>query len=307
MDELTLITSYFNISRDNWHHFTRNDDKYLSYFKHWARLQNHLIIYTSPQMADAVMDIRKSFHLETRTTVIPIKEDIYSIQPKLYSAIKSTMQNKTSWRFHKKLDHPEAWNYNYNYLTGIKPYWVQDAIARKLTTGFSAWIDFGYDHGGEDFPASSDFDFLWCPQLEPLIHIALENPLDDLPIFEVVRSMKVYMRGNLIMAPDSLWPWFWKNSVESILSLAECGMADDDQTIELMAYRRRPDLFKTYLTSYWGELLWLSNQDRLHPAPKKKINQKSIDKRFKKWVKTHQEQWDIRRRKGRKIANKYFK
>lgn len=307
MGTLTLVTAYFNIHRDHWGTFSRSDEKYLSYFSHWARLRNPLVVYTSPHMTEKVMNIRKSFQLADQTTVIPIKEDVRTLQPELYHAIKQAMQNKVSWLFHKKLNHPESWNYDYNYLTGIKPFWVQDAISRKLTNGFSAWIDFGYDHGGDDFPVSSDFDFLWQPALDPLIHFALENPMDDLPIFEVVRSMKVYVRGNLIMAPDALWPGFWQDSKAAILTLAECGLADDDQTIELMAYRRHPERFKTHVTAYWGELLHLYSEAQLSPKPSKSHQPDSLNKRFKHFIQKQKERIDIHHRHGTEIEKNFFK
>lgn len=306
MNEITLITAYFNIGRGTWSGYSRNDEKYLSYFAHWARLRNRLVVYTSPDLVDKVKEIRESFGLGDRTTVIPVP-DVSAVQPELYQSIRQTMKNKVSWLFHKKLDHPEAWNYDYNYVANLKPYWVQDAVARGLTTETAAWIDFGYDHGGDDFPYAEDFDFLWQPQLAPLIYLALENPLDDLPIFEVVRSMKVYIRGNLIIAPSGMWLPFWNNAKEALSALSECGLADDDQTMELMVYRRHPEWFLLEQTSYWGELF------SLHGGASVRIREHTIsplrkkNKCWKYFLQTKHFQWDIRRRKGREIEQKYFK
>lgn len=305
MPEIALVTAYFNIGRDNWPGFNRGDDKYLGYFSHWARLRNQLIVYTTPDISSKVMDIRRRFGLEKQTTVISIA-DIATCVPDIYAAIKKTMKNKDSWLFHKKLNHPESWNYLYNYMTGIKSYFVQDAIEKKLATGTVAWIDFSYDHGGEEFPYSEDFDFLWSYDFEPKIHLFLAKELDDTPIFKIVQTMDTYIRGGIVVAPAPLWKSFWEDSRRAIQTLADCGLADDDQTITLMAYRKHPNHFKNHLTTYWGEALraYGGEQIRLRPPRKKKTH--ALHQQWKQYIKEKKEAWDIRKRHGQEIKEKYF-
>lgn len=305
MSELTLVTAYFNIGRENWTGFNRGDDKYVNYFVHWARLRNQLIVYTTPDIASKVLDIRRQFGLEDKTTVISIP-DVTTCVPDLYHQIKDTMSNKDSWLFHKKLNHPESWNYLYNYVTGIKAFWVQNAIEKGLATGMIAWIDFGYDHGGEEFPYSSDFDFLWSYDFEPFIHLFLAKPLDQTPIFKIVQSMDTYIRGGITIASDRLWLQFWKDSYESIKALAECGLADDDQTITLMAYRRHPENFKTHITSYWGEALRDYGGEKLRLRQPKGKKAHTLLKKFKQCIQQKRIAFDIKRRHGSEIEKKYF-
>lgn len=306
MSELTLVTAYFNIGRENWTGFNRSDEKYLSYFKHWARIQNKLIVYTTPFLANQVMEIRASFNLRDRTTVIPI-EDITQCMPDLYRLIKTTMSNKESWLFHKKLDHPESWNYDYNYIIGLKPYWICNAIQKELIDGMAAWIDFGYDHGGEEFPYSEDFDFLWQYNFEPLIHIFLAKALDDKPIFKIVQDMDTYIRGGITVAPRHLWKILWHDTEHAIRTLAECGLADDDQTLMIMAYRRHPELFKTHMTSYWGEPLYAYGGEKLRLRTSKSSKQNSIRNQLKNLIRQKRREWDITHRHGKEIEKKHFR
>ena len=74
MSEITLVTAYFNIGRGSWTGFSRDNNKYIRYFEHWARLKNKLIVYTTPDIADKVKEIRRRFGLENRTTVISIQD-----------------------------------------------------------------------------------------------------------------------------------------------------------------------------------------------------------------------------------------
>ena len=114
-----------------------------------------------------------------------------------------------------------------------------------------AWVDFGYNHGGENLICSSEFDFLWCYDFSPKIHLfAMEQP-DDMPIFEVVRTMRAYIAGAIMVAPAELWIDFAKLYKESMLHLTHCGVADDDQTLSIMAYRERPELFEIHPVDDW--------------------------------------------------------
>lgn len=305
MSEITLVTAYFNIGRESWAGYSRSNDKYIYYFKHWARIKNKLIVYTTPDIADKIKEIRHQFGLDDRTIVISI-QDVTTIAPDLYGAIKSVMTNKESWLFHKKLDHPESWNYLYNYVTGIKPFWVQDAIQRGLADGMVAWIDFGYDHGGEDFPNSEDFDFLWQYQFPPFIHIFLAKELDETPIFKIVQTMDTYIRGGIILAPDFLWKQLWKDSYSATKVLSECGLADDDQTITLLAYRRHPENFKTHMTSYWGEALRSYGGEQLRLRQQKRKKPHALLRKLKKYLQQKRINFDIKRRHGTEIEKKYF-
>lgn len=305
MNTLTLVTAYFNIGRDSWSGFNRNDEKYLSFFSHWARLKNNLIIYTSPDLSEHVSAIRDAFNLKKNTTIIPI-EDVTKCAPLLYTQIKTAMSQKESWLFHKKLTSPESWSYHYNYITNLKPFWVYDATQRGLTSDMVAWIDFGYDHGGAEFPHSEDFDFLWEYPFEPLIHIFLSQKLDNKPIFKIIQDMDTYIRGGITVAPAPLWELIWKETQYAIQVLSECGLSDDDQTLMLMIYRRYPNLFKPHMTTYWGEALHAYGGNKLHLSLSKSKNH-NFSKKIKRYMNLKKEEWDIFRRHGKEIEEKYFK
>lgn len=39
MSELTIVTAYFDIGRNKWKGFERGNNKYINYFKFWARIK----------------------------------------------------------------------------------------------------------------------------------------------------------------------------------------------------------------------------------------------------------------------------
>ena len=63
-EEITLVTAYFDIGRGEWGKFKRGDNKYISYFKLWARMKNKLIVYTNAEVAKEVLAIRECVWLE---------------------------------------------------------------------------------------------------------------------------------------------------------------------------------------------------------------------------------------------------
>ena len=57
MSELTLVTDFFDIGRgkDKNSELRRTSAKYMEEFKRWARIRNHLIVYTDPGSAEEII------------------------------------------------------------------------------------------------------------------------------------------------------------------------------------------------------------------------------------------------------------
>lgn len=265
MAEITLVTAYFDINRKNWIGFERDTNKYINYFKFWAKIKNKLIIYTQPQFAKEIYNIRKSFGLERQTQIVTIDNPI-NYNKDLYLKIKKVMQNELLINFHhyKEIHRPEVWRSDYNYITCLKFYLVYKAIKDFNLKNTVIWIDFGFNHGGNDGLINpDDFSFLWEYNFSSKIHLFSYKKIDiERPIFDIVRSLDVYIRGNIMIAPSYLWQIFYQLTNEAMLSLLRCGFCDDDQTIELMAYKERPDLFEIHNIDFWYEgLSKFSNQN----------------------------------------------
>lgn len=267
MSEITIVSAFFDIGRGNMQGFERSSNKYVEYFKFWARMRNKLVVYTDKVTAEQVLKIRDEFNLKDRTQVI-IVDDVYALEPEVYKQIQDALANEAAVNFRTCPKNPESWNPRYNYVTYLKPYFTADAVKKGYVEGMVAWVDFGYNHGGENCIHSSEFDFLWCYDFPPKIHLfAMEQP-DDMPIFEVVRTMRAYIAGAIMVAPAQLWIEFAKLYKESMLHLTHCGVADDDQTLSIMAYRERPELFEIHPVDDWFIALKEVGGEHLTRAPK---------------------------------------
>lgn len=249
--EITIVTGFFKINRGNWKGFERTDEQYLEQFKVWARVKNPLVVYVeTEEMQKQILEFRSSLGLGDKT-VVNIVPDCLELEPELYAGIKEATLNPIQQKFRLLQRNPEVWNPTYNYIMVLKSWCVCDAIRRGQADGMVAWIDFGYDHGGNPIDKHSDFNFLWEYDFPEKMNLFTIQPLDSRPMFEIVFSMDTYVMGGFIVGPANLWEEFWKLVKDATRSLNDCGISDDDQNIMLMAYRKRPELFHLH-QSYWS-------------------------------------------------------
>ena len=247
MNEISIVTAFFDIGRKNWKGFERDNSTYANYFKFWARVKNHLIVYTEPKMAEQVKKIRADYGLLDKTTVIVI-EDVRKLDEPIYNLICDVLSNKLTVKFRRHPWMPECCNPLYNYIMYMKTYFLNDAINNGLTkNNMVAWVDFGFNHGGATYPNSEEFStILTDNNLNNKIHLFSVDKLDDTPIFEIVRNMHTYIAGAVMIAPSNMWKNLADLYKQATISLAQCGFSDDDQTLAVMAYRAQPTLFEIH-------------------------------------------------------------
>ena len=256
MKEISIVTWFFDIGRKDWKGFERDNSTYANYFKFWARVKNHIVVYTEPKMAETVKKIRSEYNLLDKTTVVVI-EDVRKVDEYVYNLIKQAIEQKLAVKYRRHPWMPEACNHLYNYVTYLKAYFTADAINRGLiTTDTVAWIDFGFNHSGATYPISEEFNVVLTDEgLSDKIHIFAVDELDDVPIFEIVRNMHTYIAGAVTIAPKNLWQNLADLYRQAAISLGQCGFADDDQTLAVMAYRANPEIFEVhYIDNMYGAL-----------------------------------------------------
>lgn len=248
--EITVVSAIFNINRQAWKKFERTEDQYFEYFKGWAKLKNTIIVYCETEnMKNKIIQFRRELGLEDKT-IIHIIEEFRNIDPELLSSIKKAAENKVQQGARLFDKNPEVWNADYDYVMLLKMWCVQDAVARGETGEMVAWMDFGYNHGGAILDINSDFNFTWKYDFPDKINVFLIQELDDRPIFDIVCTMDTYIMGTVIVGAAQLWNEFWNLMRMSMMELNNCGLTDDDQNIILMAYRRKPEIFNTYVSGW---------------------------------------------------------
>ena len=252
MDSMTLVTAFFPIGRDGWKKFGRSADRYFDYFTFWAGMENDLVVYTTPDAVQRVKDIRESFG-RTNTTVIAI-DDLPSVEPEVYGTLVRTMSNETFRAYHENPKCPESWNPDYNYLMAMKFWCLKDAVERGLTRENLAWIDFGYNHGGDYYTESSELRFDWKYDPEGKITLFKLKDNGDRPIYELIRSMDTIIEGCLFIVPSALCATLWELFKGNTFALAKAGLADDDQSVLYMCALERPELFRMVPSGWFQDI-----------------------------------------------------
>ena len=197
MNEITIVSAFFNIKRENWKGFSRSEELYFEYFKGWARLQNKIVVYVESEiMKQKILNFRSLIGLSDQTKVVLI-DNCLAIAPDLLESIRGAVSS-----IHEKYrlfpHNPEVWNAEYDYIMLLKMWCVSDAVEKGLASGMVAWIDFGYNHGGDVIDINSDFNFLWRYNFPEKINIFLIQDIDNRPIFDIVLSMDTYIMGMFV-------------------------------------------------------------------------------------------------------------
>ena len=283
MNEITLVTAFFDIGRKDYKRYPRSNDDYLEYFSVWARMNNKVIVYTNSDMAKKVIEVRRKYGLESKTIIVEVNDET-KIEKELYDKMHLISQNDEflNFRFiHDALSN----NAKYDYVMLLKYWCLKDAVQKGYANGMVAWIDFGFNHGDKCYINPEEFNFTWKTNLNSQkIHLFSLHELDDTPIFKHVMKLDDSLMGAPIILPDFLCDKFWNLVKLSMESLIRVGFIDDDQLLILMAYRENSELFEIHISD-WFLPLKENGGDHLTVRKKEKVNRKiSLKHKIKQYV-----------------------
>ncbi len=252
MEELTIVTAFYNVGRT-----TRSNDQYLSYFDFWAGLKNKVIIYTTEDMKESILKIRKKHNLEDKTIIIT--KDLKEFDKQNLEKIQETFikYDQTLNRKHPK--NIECNNPLYCYLVFLKPFFVVDAIERKLTSENIMWLDFGFNHGNEFFTDRVEFNFLLEKQEiinEEKINFFSVKEGEYKNIANVYFNMEPFIMGGLIFAKSKNWYILKEHTKNALNAFLSFGMVDDEQTMYLWCTRNYLNNYKIIRSYEWFDALF---------------------------------------------------
>lgn len=289
-DEITIVTAFFDIGRKDFKSIPRSNEKYVEYFKFWARIKNNLIVYTDSVMAESVKKVRKEFGLLNKTKVIII-DDISTIEPEILEKMQLIEKNKyfLSFRYYENATEN---NSLYNYVMLLKSWCIKDSVEKGYAKGQIAWLDFGYNHGGKIFTNEKEFDFEWKYKFADKITYFINNKLNDEPIFYLIQSFNLSIMGAPFIVPDYLAREHWNLMKQSLEELINCGFMDDDQILMIMSYRKKPEIFDLKnsnwfmpIKDYGGNHLTIKNNANKISLKDRLLYKYRVHKRNKKYLK----------------------
>jgi protein YibB len=140
---------------------------------------------------------------------------------------------------------PEYWNADYVLVTDLKATFVDMAVRNGLVSNdMVAWIDFGYCRDASKIPASKKWEYNFDPTK---IHLFKYHDYQEgRPLHDLVASNDVHILGAKVVAKKEMWSAMAELMDRSFNILMSHKLVDDDQTLFLLSYLQRPDLFELH-------------------------------------------------------------
>lgn len=239
----TIVTAFVDIGRSEWEGFKNGDviapyikrstETYFERFEQLAKIKNPIICYTESKFFDRIKSIRQD------VTLISI-DTMWNDHAGVVKLISDIQSNNLFSDFVDTPASPEYWSPQYVAINFFKSFFVTHANEQGLIkTDNAAWIDFGYCR---DKLFNDGYE--WSFNCDGKINLFNVEPLDDTPIFNIVKTGKVYIQGCHIVAPSKRWVELKGLMIQAMNQLVGVGLIDDDQTMLLMSYRMKPETFK---------------------------------------------------------------
>jgi protein YibB len=251
MSNISIVTAFFDIGRGDWtpdkghpHYLQRSADVYLERFGHLATLENDLVVFTSADLVDRVVekclgrkdDKTKIIVLNPQQEFSDVREQIVKVQANTeFQAMLNPAQAKN----------PEYWNPDYVLVTDLKAHYTNYAVKEKLVEeNMVAWIDFGYCRSAANIPPCKRWEYDFNPDK---IHLFSYKDYPPGKKFrEVVANNDVFILGAKVVAHRKLWKTMEQLMWTAFDKLQEENMVDDDQGLWLLSYLMHPEIFELH-------------------------------------------------------------
>lgn len=255
MSNITIVTAFFDIGRGSlpaqvngrpvpaWQQ--RSNGTYFQYFNNLAAMKNNMVVYTQPEFEDAVRETRRNHGLEDKTIVEVVDDSFFERYEDLLVRMNTVM---TSEEFISKVDNPELieyWNAPYNLINYMKSDFCSNAIEMGyVDTDKVAWIDFGYCRSPQTISPNREWDYDFDVNK---IHLFNLKPIEpNRPVEDIIKTGDVYTMGCHIVAGKHMWGQFYDLVFGNVNKLLDQNLCDDDQTMMLLSYLEKPELFELH-------------------------------------------------------------
>lgn len=255
MSDITIVTAFFDIGRGRlparMHgrpvptYQQRTNATYFQYFNMLAAMKNNMVVFTQPQFEDAVRETRRNHGLEDKTIIEVVDDSYFERYEDLLNRMNKVMSSE---EYISKIHNPELieyWNAPYNLINYMKSDFCCNAIDKGyVATDKVAWIDFGYCRTVETLSPNREWDYDFDVNKIHLFNIKPINP--DRPVEDIIRTGDVYTMGCHIVAGKHMWHQFYDLVFGNVNKLLDQNLCDDDQTMMLLSYLEKPELFELH-------------------------------------------------------------
>lgn len=274
--EIHIVTGFFDCGRGSRSSQSRSNQQYFDFFRFWARLRNHMVIYVSPGYEDEVRSIRAEFGLESHTDIVVV-ENIYNIESDLLEKMRRVSNNKifSRWRLRENDISNDA---EYDYIMLMKYWMMNDAVSRGIIRdGMVAWMDFGWNHGGQVFTKPEEFDFNWEYPFENSINLFSLKDTNSVNGFIQLQFMNDSIMGAMIVTYYEKIELLYSYCKEALRFLLAVDCIDDDQMLLYIASKLHPEDFNIILSDWYLPIKEYGNEKLTTRKPE--IPKRSLLKR----------------------------
>jgi protein YibB len=251
MNNISIVTAFFDIGRGDWtpdkglpHYLQRSTDTYLERFSHMAELENEMVVFTSQDMVDTINELRED--RPTSIIVMDFKES-FSIIRHLVSTVQQNAEYQAKIN-PMQVRNPEYWNADYVVVNAMKSSFVVEAIRRKMISNdLVAWLDFGYCRDESTLNGVSNWTYPF--DKEKIHFFNIKDWTEGTYIQDVIANNDVHITGPCIVAGHEGWRILQRLVAHNMDELIKNNLVDDDQTLLLMSYLAKPELFELHKVS----------------------------------------------------------
>jgi protein YibB len=248
MNDITIVTAFFDIGRGDWspekglpHYLQRTTKTYMDRFSIMAKLDNPMVVYTSKDLVNEIQILRKNkptniLTLDFSNSFEKLREEIRKIQK---DSIYQSKINPT------QVKNPEYWNADYVLVNLLKSSFVTRSVD-LINTDLVAWMDFGYCRDESTLNGVTNWQY---PFDKNKIHLFNLKDYDGNFIQDIIFNNDVHITGPCIVAGKKMWHTLEHLVHHSTNELLKNQLIDDDQTILLMSYLQKPELFELHKVS----------------------------------------------------------
>ena len=252
MSEITVVTAFFDIGRGEWveklqahDYLHRTTDTYFERFGRLAELVNDLVVFTSEDLKDRVLEARNG--RPTQVVTLEFEREFKDLRERI-SKVQSSYSYKTKING-TQIQNPEYWNPDYVIVNAMKPFYVRKSLdAGIIKTPLAAWVDFGYCRDDRAMNGAKSWKYDFDPEK---IHLFTVEEYDGRPIINVISDNVVFTSGPCIVAGHERWRELEKLVMESIEWMLSNNLIDDDQTMLLWSWLKSPNSFQLHPINPW--------------------------------------------------------
>ena len=241
MNDITIVTAFYDIGREDWEYFTRKTSYYFECFERLCQLKNKIVVFSEIKFKSLFDKIIR----DIKPDLVVIYEDIFDNNKELIDKIKKTQQLlQKEGGLTYELTSPEHWCPEYVLLTTLKTYFCCTAINKiSEIDNTVSWIDFGYIRKEKYLPESK----IWRYNFGNKIYLwSIRNIPQKINILEIIKNNTVYiMAGHIVASKEK---WFYLNNLmnEQLEQLLSNSLIDDEQTLLLLSYMSNKKEFVLY-------------------------------------------------------------